>query len=289
LRQARIWQAWEQYSRSLLPVSQPHGVQGQPVWTSYTYDSSGRTLTVTAPDGSVTSYVYQGNKTTVTDPAGKWKTFTTGAMGNLISGDGAGSGRGANLLTNYSYNGANQLTQVSMPRGGYTQTRTFVWSAADLVSATNPDNGTVTYAYAEGHRVTQRTDAMGQQTRWHRRCCRVRPCLCLRKGPEDLQRLGVQAWLTNGNVWLRRLTRELATRRRCGTSIVPDGDCFGRLHGRTMSGSLCFAPMKKVDCRQGREGIGFAAHLGSRLDAGLIYRNCGTRLRGRPALEAHSG
>ena len=55
-------------------VSQPYAPGATPVWTTYTYDGSGRTLTVTAPDGSVTRYAYAGNQTTVTDPAGKWKT-----------------------------------------------------------------------------------------------------------------------------------------------------------------------------------------------------------------------
>jgi YD repeat-containing protein len=55
-------------------VSQPYAPGGLPLWTTYTYDSSGRTLTVTSPDGaSVTRYTYQGNQTTVTDPAGKSK------------------------------------------------------------------------------------------------------------------------------------------------------------------------------------------------------------------------
>jgi len=35
----------------------------------YNYDVVGRTASVTAPDGSVTSYVYQGNTLTVTDAA----------------------------------------------------------------------------------------------------------------------------------------------------------------------------------------------------------------------------
>ena len=34
-----------------------------------------------------------------------------------------------------------------MPRNEGTQTRTFQWSGSDLVSATNPENGTVTYQY----------------------------------------------------------------------------------------------------------------------------------------------
>ena len=60
----------------------------------------------------------------------------------------------------------NQLVQVSMPQSNGTQTRTFTYSGTDMVSATNPENGTVTYTYDASHRVTQRTDNMGQQTRY---------------------------------------------------------------------------------------------------------------------------
>ena len=41
-------------------------------------------MSVTAPDGSRTSYAYSSNTVTVTDPAGKWKLFTTDVMGNLV-------------------------------------------------------------------------------------------------------------------------------------------------------------------------------------------------------------
>jgi RHS repeat-associated protein len=47
-----------------------------------------------------------------------------------------------------------------------TQVRTFEWSGTDLVSATNPENGTVSYAYDGSHRVTSRTDAKGQRTEY---------------------------------------------------------------------------------------------------------------------------
>jgi len=33
----------------------------------------------------------------------------------------------------------------------------------DLVNATNPENGTLTYTYDGAHHVTQKTDAKGQQ------------------------------------------------------------------------------------------------------------------------------
>ena len=42
---------------------------------------SGRTLTLTKGDGSITRYSYAGN--TNTDPAGKWKAFAGDACGNL--------------------------------------------------------------------------------------------------------------------------------------------------------------------------------------------------------------
>jgi YD repeat-containing protein len=91
-------------------VSQPHAPGATPVWTTYTYDASGRTLTVTAADGaSVTQYAYQGNKTTVTDPAGKWKTFTNDANGNLVTVAEPNPQGGADYVTSYTYNGNNQL------------------------------------------------------------------------------------------------------------------------------------------------------------------------------------
>ena len=45
----------------------------------------------------------------------------------------------------------NHVTQVAMTRGSTTQTRTFVYnSMGQLTSATNPENGTVTYTYNSG-------------------------------------------------------------------------------------------------------------------------------------------
>jgi len=148
-------------------VSQPYAPGATPVWTTYTYDGSGRTLTSTAADGaSVTQTSYQGNQTTVTDPAGKWKTSVTDAMGNLTSVIEPNPAGGANLVTTYAYNGANQLLTVTMPRSTGTQVRSFTWSGTDMTSATNPENGTTTYTYDNAHHVLTRTDAKGQQTRY---------------------------------------------------------------------------------------------------------------------------
>jgi RHS repeat-associated protein len=50
-----------------------------------------------------------------------------------------------------------------MPRMEGTQTRSFTYSGNNLVSATNPENGTVTYTYNSYNKVATKTDAKGQQ------------------------------------------------------------------------------------------------------------------------------
>jgi YD repeat-containing protein len=53
-------------------VSQPFVPGATQYWNTYTYDAIGRTVKVVSPDGaSTTTTTYQGNATTVADPAGK--------------------------------------------------------------------------------------------------------------------------------------------------------------------------------------------------------------------------
>ncbi len=128
--------------------------------------SIGRTVSVSLPDSSGTiTYGYQGNVTTVTDPAGKWKKFTTDVFGNLTQVNEPNPAGGADYVTTYSYNLHNQLTGVSMPRGGVTQTRTFVYDLTTkrLTSATNPESGTVSYVYNTDGTLASKTDAKGQK------------------------------------------------------------------------------------------------------------------------------
>src|SRR4029077_3758121 len=57
-------------------TSLPHAPGGTQIWTTYTYDGIGRTLTATTvgtETTTTTSYLYQGNTVTVTDATGKWK------------------------------------------------------------------------------------------------------------------------------------------------------------------------------------------------------------------------
>jgi len=148
----------------VVQVSQPYAPGASTIYyTVYTYDALGRVTRVRTPDGaSQSSYAYQGNRTTVTDPAGRWKTYTRDAMENLTQVTEPNPAGGADLVTSYTYNSLNKLTQVSMPRGGYTQTRTFTYDGAGRVlTATNPENGTVTYTYNGDGTVATKRDAKG--------------------------------------------------------------------------------------------------------------------------------
>ncbi len=176
-------------------TSMPYG-SGSPVWTTYAYDGIGRTLSIQQPDGSsTTNYSYLGNVTTVIDPVGTtttgatghWKQFISDVEGNLtiVTEPDPASPTSATLATYYTYDWMKHLVCSSMTRGGtaatlssytsggvtcqtgYTggtqQTRTFVYdNAGRLTSATNPENGTVTYNYSSDNTLASKVDAKGQ-------------------------------------------------------------------------------------------------------------------------------
>jgi YD repeat-containing protein len=150
-------------------VSQPYA-PGNPIYyTTYNYDVQGRTTSTVAPDGSsTTTYNYTGNTVQVTDPAGKYKIFTMDAFGNLTQVSEQDPSLGT-VTTTYSYDILNHLIGVSMPRGSTTQTRTFNYTnssnvvGALLLSATNPENGRVTYTYnPTTMTLATKTDNKGQ-------------------------------------------------------------------------------------------------------------------------------
>ena len=152
----------------LQKTSMPYAPGGTPVWTTYTYDGMGRTLSMQQPDGaSTTTYAYSGNVTTVTDPAGHWKKFTSDVEGNLVTvvEPDPVTPATATLTTTYAYDWMKNLTSSTMTRGGTTQTRTFVYNdLGQLTSSTIPESGTTTYTYGTNGKVASRLDAKGQYT-----------------------------------------------------------------------------------------------------------------------------
>src|SRR5258708_5616599 len=69
------------------------------------------------------------------------------------------------LTTTNAYDILNHLTTVTMPRATGTQTRTFNCTTVGtlLLSATNPENGAVTYTYNTDKTLATKTDALNQQ------------------------------------------------------------------------------------------------------------------------------
>ena len=162
-------------------VSQPYAPGGTVYWTNYGYDGLGRVTSIAHPGNSgATTYVYEGNTVKVTDPAGKWKKYTLDALGNLVQVTEPNPAGGAEYQTYYAYNLRGQLTTVTMPRGRATQTRTFNYelSSGRLLSATNPENGTVSYTWNADGTLLRKTDAKGQKVEYsydgHRRVTQVR-------------------------------------------------------------------------------------------------------------------
>jgi YD repeat-containing protein len=105
---------------------------------------------------------------TDTDPANNSKTYTRDSFGNLLSVQENDSQSGGLVTTSYTYDVMNHLIAVSMPRNGYTQTRTFNYNVngtvvtAFLQSATNPETGTVSYTYNSNNTLASKTDAKNQ-------------------------------------------------------------------------------------------------------------------------------
>ncbi len=85
----------------------------------------------------------------MTDPAGKIKQFTTDAFGNLVQ---VVEDPSTLDYTSYTYDVLNHLVGVSMPRSTGTQTRCWSYTGNFLMSYTNPENGTDSYAYGSNSR-----------------------------------------------------------------------------------------------------------------------------------------
>lgn len=119
----------------LTTITDPPTTSG--IWTTVTYDTLGRVLTMTTPDSAVVTTAYSGNQVTVTDQAGKVRRSVSDALGRLkqIVEDPSG----LNYTTNYTYSTPGDLIKVEQG----SQYRYFLYdSLSRLLRARNPEQST---------------------------------------------------------------------------------------------------------------------------------------------------
>ncbi len=120
---------------------------------------------VTNPPTSNWGYGYDplGNLTTVTDPFGKTSYIYYAALGRPIQTQQPING--GQSITQMSYDGADNLSQVADPRN--LQTRYTPTGVGTVTQQTSPDTGTAHASFdAEGKPLTT-TDARGKTTKFH--------------------------------------------------------------------------------------------------------------------------
>ena len=151
--------------------SSPYRTLSDPTleWSCVQTDSSKRVIAVAIFKGSeptdcasstnrtaITSTDYNVNQTTVTDPASKQNTQILDGLGRLVNV--VEDPSGLHYITTYAYDTLGNLTQVNQG----VQSRTFNYSSLGrLLSATNPESGTVSYSYTDSGDLLARTDARG--------------------------------------------------------------------------------------------------------------------------------
>jgi YD repeat-containing protein len=141
-------------------------------WTCTQSDSSKRVIAVavfknaeptdcasTINRTGTTTKVYDGNISTVTDPALKQSRQFVDGLGRLVQV--IEDPNGLNYSTTYSYDILGNLTHVNQG----VQSREFNYSSLGrLLSARNPESGTLSFTYSDSGELLTRTDARGVVT-----------------------------------------------------------------------------------------------------------------------------
>ncbi|MBU6462902.1 MAG: RHS repeat protein [Bradyrhizobium sp.] len=142
----------------LTQTSRPFFVSGgTPQYTTFTYDTLGRVVTQTLPDGSVSQTAYHGLTVTETNALNQTRTTTKNSQGKVVSITDAQN----NTMT-FAYDAVGNLLQTTDAAGNV------VSATYDLrgrkVASSDPDLGNWTYSYNTLGLPVSQTDAKGQVT-----------------------------------------------------------------------------------------------------------------------------
>jgi RHS repeat-associated protein len=151
-------------------VSNPHrsGSNTTDGTTTTSYDTLGRITKATKQDGSTSTLSYSGNCVTTTDDAGKSRKNCSDGLGRLTGVWEDPSG--VNYEADYKYDLLNNLLRVDQkgtaPTDGTKwRTRLFTYnSLSQLLTAFNPESGTISYSYDANGNVFQKTSPAPNQT-----------------------------------------------------------------------------------------------------------------------------
>lgn len=158
-------------------VTNPFRAGDTKQWTTNVYDEASRVKEVITPDGAKVKTDYGvatvgtniGTVVTVTDQAGKTRRSITDALGNPTRVDEPdlygvlGALDNPKQPTYYTYNVSGDLLSVNQG----VQTRTFSYSSLSrLLSATNPESGTIQYVYDNNGNLTKKIDARLVETNY---------------------------------------------------------------------------------------------------------------------------
>lgn len=158
-------------------VQNPGGAITNAVWTTTSYDFSGRQIDITTSDGSKTITAYFGLKVMATDQAKKSRLTELDGLGRLVkviefnrqvpSPYVLEEPNSTDFLCTYEYDALDNLKKVTLtePSQTYSQIRTFNYdSVKRLIFASNPESGNATYSYDNNNNLKTKIDARNVKT-----------------------------------------------------------------------------------------------------------------------------